>query len=227
MTYSVSNSRITLSLPSSINSYFPGSILYPSLALHGSSDYTSLTLHLLGTTTANIMGKDRWQAGAMANLGSGGSPMLITSIEKNEFLDIAVPLVSSSNARLQGEKGDTKKNKGGEESAGMYEVTLPMSSIGILPSVNKKEDDAAGVGIKYYFEVRGTRKGLFHSNDKLQLEFKVVFPMMNHSILPRSLSIERWPSEVHTIPLKFKNDSTSGTSLQLTATVSDCSHSSL
>lgn len=117
------------------------------------------------------MGKDRWQAGQLANVGMGGSGMLITSIETLTFLDLAVPLVGSSGARAQAEKGE--KHGGNEEKlgGGVYEVTLPAAPDGqLLPSyADTGPGDAAGVRVWYSLELLGTRHGMFKTNDKCAL----------------------------------------------------------
>lgn len=141
--------------------------------------------------------------------------MLITSPENYHFLDLEVPLVSSSSAAQQAAQGDKKSSSSSSSASGVYEITLPTSLPGILPTYVKQHDDAAGASVRYYFEVRGTRKGLFHSNDKLQLDFKVCIPLVKRR---RELKGEEWPVNVGNVALKFKNDG--GAPLMMKAKVS-------
>lgn len=69
--------------------------------------------------------------------------------------------------------------------------------------------------VKYYLEVKGTRKGMFASNDRLVLEIKMSMPLPTPS--PRSLLAPQWPSATASNDLKFKTSH--GDPIQISAKV--------
>lgn len=170
---STANSRITMSIPisssssdqppsfnghtaasssrSKIPSFHPGNILRATVKLSESSsnDYTApIALFLVGSTTVNIMGNDRWQAGAQANIGGGGgSGMLITSMETHEFLRTPFVLLSSDSAREDVQEKAEKvevhrgKGKGVAYGGGIYEAVLPGIEGFVAPTIVKSLDD--------------------------------------------------------------------------------------
>ncbi|KAL8286870.1 hypothetical protein RQP46_003876 [Phenoliferia psychrophenolica] len=198
---SAHNSRLSITLAAPSSSFHPGETLHPTVTIHGSPSFSSLSLRLRGRTKATIMGKDRWQQGQMSNLGMGGSAMMITSIETHTFVELDVPLVGPGGARERAEMGEKHGKEEGGSAGGVYEVVLPAVGDGqLLPSYDAADagDDAAGVSVTYTLELLGTRHGLFKSNDKLSIEIPVSIPL--DSPIPTSLDPSQWPSN-HFHPL--------------------------
>lgn len=174
MMTSTSNSRLSLELiPLSDGKqcYKPNDTIQVQLkVLKQVLDYTEpIELFLVGISITAIMGKDRWQIGVMSNVGSGGSAALVTSQERHEFLRSPFNLVSPDSVtttshekkRAQPESTSTKVQ------GGIYEAILPQSTTGeILPTFIQSTNDMAGVGVKYYIELIGHRKGFLKTNDK-------------------------------------------------------------
>ncbi|BGP69127.1 hypothetical protein NBRC10513v2_002465 [Rhodotorula toruloides] len=178
-----SSSRLALSLhpPHDSTCFTPGTTIHHTVRIKGDASYEHLSLRLVGEARVTIWGKARWQAGAVMNATMGGPAggVPVTSIERRQFVNVDIPLTSSSNARAAAYGGD-KKEKGTAEGVpeeGVYEVQIPYPDEGeLLPSFDKKETDNAGASVVWYLELEGARKGWFRSNDKLKLELPVVFP---------------------------------------------------
>ncbi|BGP23523.1 hypothetical protein Rt10032_c02g0740 [Rhodotorula toruloides] len=177
-----SNSRLTLSvhLPHDSTCLTPGTTIYPTVRIKGDISYEHLSLRLIGEARVTIWGKARWQAGAVMNATMGGPAggVPVTSIERRQFVNIDIPLTSSSNARTAVHGGDKKEvgTTEGLSEEGVYEVRVPYPDDGeLLPSFDKKDTDNAGASVVWYLELEGARKGWFRPNDKLKLELPVVF----------------------------------------------------
>ncbi|KAM0755039.1 hypothetical protein T439DRAFT_322098 [Meredithblackwellia eburnea MCA 4105] len=197
-----SNSRISITLdnPTNNDSFNPGETLSCRIAISSGTEYTKLSLSLKGTTTATIMGKDRWQAGQLSNIGMGGSGMLITSQETLTFLDMDIPLLSPAPSDFKA--GGSSKEGSYNAESGVYTFQIPFNSHGqLLPSYTRILDDATGVEVKYLLELHGSRSGFFKSNDKLELEIPVSIPIGGPD--PNSLEPNLWPSTAN-LP-SFKN----------------------
>ncbi|GAA5976495.1 hypothetical protein JCM5350_001710 [Sporobolomyces pararoseus] len=195
---STSNSRVQLSLPLASSHCLVGTLLRPVVYFKEDVHYTSTSLKLVGETRATIMGKERWQAGAVMNATLGGGAigaagMPITSIERLPFLELDIPLVSSATAA----KGDSKRPEKSDSSSSttsiagsqaVYEFTLPYpANDQLLPSVGPKEFDMTTVSVTWTLRFTGVRKGLLKRNDSLSLDLPVVFPTPEVS-LPRTIS---------------------------------------
>ncbi|BGP30835.1 hypothetical protein JCM10296v2_002593 [Rhodotorula toruloides] len=186
-----SNSRLTLSLhpPRDSTCLTPGTTVHPTVRIKGDASYEHLTLRLIGEARVTIWGKARWQAGAVMNATMGGPAggVPVTSIERRQFVNVDIPLTSSTNAGMAAHGGD-KKEKDVTEAMpeeGVYEVQIPYPEEGeLLPSFDKKDTDNAGASVVWYLELEGDRKGWFRSNDKLKLELPVAFPVQG---TPQSL----------------------------------------
>lgn len=122
-----------------------------------------------------------------ATMGGPAGGVPVTSLERRQFVNVDIPLTSSSNARAAAH-GAEKKEKGTVEDLpeeGVYEVQIPYPDEGeLLPSFDKKETDngepamyfpcahfltgfaAAGASVVWYLELEGARKGWFRTNDK-------------------------------------------------------------
>ncbi|GAA5960995.1 hypothetical protein JCM3765_006495 [Sporobolomyces pararoseus] len=228
---STSNSRVVLSLPLSSSERgvcLVGTLLRPVVYFKEDVNYTSTSLKLLGETRATIMGKERWQAGAVMNASLGGGAigaagMPITSIERLPFLELDIPLVSSTTAGSEGSKRPEKSEPSSSAasnagSQAVYEFTLPYPpNDQLLPAVAPKEFDMTTVSVTWTLRFTGVRKGLLKRNDSLSLDLPVMFPTPQ-------VSLQTTISSIH--PFKFDSGANEGMTLQATLSATPIYHRS-
>ncbi|GAA6025993.1 hypothetical protein JCM11491_000593 [Sporobolomyces phaffii] len=156
-------------------------------------------------------------------MGAAGMP--ITSVERLTFVQIDVPLVSSSTAATEDAKR-TEKHAGAitsstELSAGsqsLYEVTLPAAPDSqLLPSVTPPDFDMTTFTVTWSLKFVGVRKGLLHRNDSLVLEIPVAYPSTPPT-LPTSVSLTK--------PFKFDTNANQGMTLEAELSVVPIAHRS-
>ncbi|GAA5938452.1 uncharacterized protein JCM15063_000740 [Sporobolomyces koalae] len=222
-----SRARVELWLPRAVCA--PGDTLRVAVHLDHDGHYTSSSLRLYAYTRATIMGKDRWQAGAVMNatLGGGGmgaAGVPVTTVETLPFLDLEIPCTSAGTAAQADPKRPEKQANDVDpavtppsQSSRIYEFELPHpQDAQILPSLAARQFDMTAVSVLWTLKFEGVRKGLLRRNDSLTIELPVVFPTPPPSLLPSTASLVR--------PFKFDSGSNEGMSLQADLSLDALSH---
>ncbi|GAA6001999.1 hypothetical protein JCM10207_003031 [Rhodosporidiobolus poonsookiae] len=183
---SASNSQFEITLPLPDNRILtPGSTLRPVVRARGTKTYDSVSLRLVGEMTSTLMGKSRWQAGAL--IASDGFGTIVTSQQRHVFIDVEVPTAPLPGQSPTGDsaKDDAAATPLSPADGDVYEIEIPhLSSEHLLPASTKKhvtrdavmQYDGGATAITWSLELKGIRKGLFKSNKSLTLELPVVFP---------------------------------------------------
>lgn len=121
---SVSNSRLTLTLPAhSASTFTPGCLLLPKLTFKGSPNYSSLTITLIGITLSRLL------VGTLSYVVN--DPLVTTNMEKDVFLNLQASHLSNPSAEVDRK---TSAASTSDIKGGIYELRIPRN-LGVLPSL--------------------------------------------------------------------------------------------